>query len=136
MRVKNEKGITIISLLVSIIVMLIIAGVTIGTISSNENRFDEMSEVTKDYTLQSMIESVRMAEIYLKIDSFTENTVFNITTLIAKTKEISHMNERDYEIKIISTTDNTATIKHKKMNLLVNIEIEADGTLNVSGEIL
>lgn len=133
MRVKNEKGITVISLLITVIVMLIIAGVTIGNISSNENRFDEMAEVTKDYSLQSMIETVRMAEIYLKLDSFTDDVEFNITSLINKTKEIGHMAAKEYEITT-NTTLNTATIKYKKLNLQIDIEIEADNTVNIEGK--
>jgi len=133
MRVKNEKGITLISLLITILVMLILVGVTFGSIFNNESRFDEMDEVTKEYTLQSMIETVRIAEIYLKLDSFTDNIEFNITSLINKMQEITHKDSKNYEINV-DTTSNSATIKYKKMNLQIDIQIADDNTVNIEGK--
>jgi len=134
MKDKREKGITVISLLIAIIVMIILTGVTVFTMSSNENKFEQMVEVTREHTLQSLIEAVRMAEIYLMFDSYTEGNVeLNITTLINKVKEFSKINDKDYVIK---TTSTTATIEDEKMNVKVNISIDADNKVIVDGELL
>lgn len=137
MRVKNEKGITVISLLIAIIVMLILAGVTLGTISTNENRFDEMAEVTKDYSLQGLMETVRMAEIYLKLDGFTNHRGFDIYDLMEKVYAISHIDtSREYETKYYENSNTKATIINNKMKLQVDIEIENDNSVTVKGKML
>ena len=52
--IKNEKGITLIALVITIIVMIILAGITLGSIYNRDNVLDE----TENAAYQAQKESI------------------------------------------------------------------------------
>jgi competence protein ComGC len=47
-KIRNEKGITLIALIITIIVLLILAGITIQSLTSDDSVVPEAQEVVKD----------------------------------------------------------------------------------------
>lgn len=60
---KREKGITLIALVVTIIVLLIISGITIGTIKDKKSILKQASETGDHLTKESIIEKIE-ADLY------------------------------------------------------------------------
>ena len=50
---KNKKGITLISLVVTIIILLILAGVTLNVVLSNNGIFNMAKKATESYQIAS-----------------------------------------------------------------------------------
>lgn len=111
---KNEKGITLIALVVTIIVVLILAGVTIANISGNESVPDKAAKVKSDAEIQDLQNKIEMALI----------TVFN------ENKELDIASVK----KAVLNKFNNATIKSTDFPLEVVIDgtsfwIEADNNV-------
>ena len=60
---KKEEGITLIALVITIIVLLILAGITIGSISNNNGVIKQSQETTQNAQRESIIEKIE-ADLY------------------------------------------------------------------------
>ena len=61
--IKNNKGITMVALIITIIVLLIIAGVSIGSITNRKGIINEAKEGKSQLEKQSAIEAIE-SELY------------------------------------------------------------------------
>ena len=84
-RINKNTGITLITLIITVIIMLILAGISISVITGDGGLFKKTSSSTKQYKLQNLVEVVRTAELYLKVDNQMDNSVeINIVNLVEK----------------------------------------------------
>lgn len=60
---KKNKGITIISLIVTVVILLILAGITIGSISGDDSIIEQTGETAQDAQKESIIQKIK-AELY------------------------------------------------------------------------
>jgi len=121
--------------------MLILAGVSISVITSQEGFFSKVSSATKEYKKQSLIEAVRTAELHLQLDNtFDKNIAINMSNLIDKLKEISEVNEKDYIISDIEVNEETGaetvTIVDKKTGVVLDITMETNGKVTIDTSIV
>lgn len=95
----TEKGITLIALVVTIVVLLIIAGITIGTISKDNNIINEAKEGNSQAQRESILEKI-------EADLYTEKIKKgkNITKSEAE-DIISNFGEINQTTKKLTTTD-------------------------------
>ena len=63
MKNKSEKGITLIALIITIIVLLILAGVTISAINGNENVMEKAKQAKEDSEKGEDLEAIKMSVI-------------------------------------------------------------------------
>jgi len=61
--IRNNKGITMIALVITIVVLLIIAGVSIGSIANGKGIINEAKEGNSQLEKQSVIEAIE-SELY------------------------------------------------------------------------
>ena len=73
-KIKQAKGITLIALVITIIVMLIIAGVAIGAITNKEGLLNDSKNSKIEYKKQGMLEAIDTAEMQLYGDNVTIGT--------------------------------------------------------------
>ena len=73
-RSLQEKGITLIALVVTIIILLILAGVTISQITGNEGLFQRTKQATEQYEKESLREEMRLAILDKQIENSGEIT--------------------------------------------------------------
>ena len=75
MKRRNEKGITLIALIITIIIMLILAGVVIGLVLGNNGLIGKTKEAKETTNKQSAIEQInqkiwrRTRRFYIKRNS-------------------------------------------------------------------
>ena len=93
-KIKQEKGITLVALVVTIIILLILAGVTIRFILNQGGIFNKASEAKEVYSEQAAKESLELVLGSLAIEKVT-NSDYNETTFIddAILKESMEINQ-------------------------------------------
>ena len=110
MNKREQKGITLIALVITIIVLLILAGVTIFTISANENIMDKANEAREKTNMSNEKESIQVAAIGslvgknngLKIDKTTLDN--NLNGIIERKIEPTNEEETTTEICVQGKT--------------------------------
>lgn len=137
---RKVNGITLISLIITVVVMLILAGIAIGSIAGEEEMFSKVSDATKEYKKQSLIELIRSAEIELELDiELSKNTERplekNIENLMNKIVEIGKLTDKEYEVTW-ENEENTGTIIDKKTGVVLDITIDENGNIIIEGSIV
>ena len=72
-RVK-EKGITLIALVVTIVIMLILAGVTIAAVTGDNGLFSKAKKAAVDYEKEALKEEMRLAILDKQLENSGEIT--------------------------------------------------------------
>ena len=120
----NEKGITLIALVITIIVLLILAGITIATLTGENGLFARTKESKKSYIGAEMKEALIMALQDLQAEKLAEATLDNITQEWANDKLAQYK-----PIVGISTKPSGKTITMEKSGITKTFLI--DGNLNI-----
>ena len=110
---SKNKGITLIALVITVIVMLILAGVAISAIINGDGLFNRTTQAEREHVKSSILEVVDMAELDLTIENAQTGKKIDINSLIEKIKEISSINEEDYIISV-DEEEQSATIIRRK----------------------
>jgi len=74
---KGQKGITLVALVITIIVLLILAGVTISLTLGNEGIFTTAQKAAKNYTNAQAKETYELDVFDSTVDQVIENTTTN-----------------------------------------------------------
>ncbi len=100
---KRQEGITLVVLIITIIVMLILAGVTIGQISDHKGIINQTRQTTKNAQRESIVEKIK-ADIYTeKTKKGREITEEEFKSIIKQYGKVT--DDENDEGKIILTTD-------------------------------
>ena len=59
---KKEKGVTLIALVVTIIVLIILAGISITTLTGDKGLIDEATNTSSEAQRESIIEKIQAAQ--------------------------------------------------------------------------
>lgn len=70
---KNKKGITLISLVITIIILLILAGVTLNMVLSNNGIFNMTKKATGSYQIASEREYLEQNVLSVQLDKYLQN---------------------------------------------------------------
>ena len=73
MKTKETRGITIISLVVTIVVLLILAGVSASLVIGNNNLFDKAKSTQKVQTIAGIKEALELEKADIQVESKTVN---------------------------------------------------------------
>ena len=99
---KLEKGITLIALIITIIILLILAGVTI-TMLTGDNGILKMTSKAKLENELAKVEELGKIEV----DKLYIDELGKVEDATAKTAVLAYLNEQGYKTKNISTTNET-----------------------------
>lgn len=110
---KNQKGITLIALVLTIIVLSILAGVSIGEASKRKNSVREAKDVTAFSELTKIQQAI--LERYIKYKQFG-----NINELVGEKLEYTYvqnlLNEYEIELKVNSIDADDDEYKYYKLD--------------------
>ena len=132
---RQNKGITLVTLVITVVVMLILAGVAIAQFTDGDGIFSRVTDATREYKKQSMLEAVDLAKAYLEMEKTYKNEPITINDVIDKVKEISSINDEDYIITI-DDEEQSATIIDKETGVVIDIWIDENGEIQVEGSIV
>ena len=124
-RLRNNKGITMMSLVITIVLMLILAAVAINAVIDG-GIFDSATNASREQKKESMLDAVEVAEEYLRAhQTFDASKEFDIFDLVNKIKEKSDITENDYNINVDQETQ-TATIEDIETGIVIAINLHYD----------
>ena len=84
---KSNFGITLIALIITIIVLLILAGVTLNMVMGENGLFGKANNAKNKTEVAQYEEELRMCVLELQTDAATNGTTFNMETIKNKLKE-------------------------------------------------
>lgn len=105
-RQKNTKGITLIVLVITIIILLILAGVTIALLTSENGILSKATKASNETNKQTATEIINLKITNAQIDTYTEKQ--QMPTL----KELSLALKDDEEIQYITESSKIASVEY------------------------
>ena len=134
MKTKEVRGITIISLVVTIVVLLILAGVSVSLVIGNNNLFDKAKSTQKVQTIAGIKEALELEKADIQVESKTvnlENYLEQISTG-KKNYDLSSTEKLDDKNAYIIVNDQYKFLLKDKEN--GDVEITYEGVA-VSGDL-
>lgn len=114
MKLKENKGITLIALVITIIVLLILAGVTISTLTGDNGILTQANKAKDKYSTAGIIEEIETNVLSYLIDKDIEN---------GKTlQEVLRENLDESQIGEITSNGKVAIIEYKGLKVKINLD--------------
>ena len=109
---KENKGITLVALVVTIIVLLILAGVTISLVLSQNGIFTKAQEAKSATNVAEVKQAIQLSVLNVKVDTFKNNgTEVPLADITAITnKVVDDLTATGYKAEDISATPASGTI--------------------------
>ena len=120
---KNNKGITLIALVVTIIVLLILAGVSIAMLTGDNGILTQSKKAKTDTANAEIAEKINMELNAFKADILADGSIRTATWDSAK-NNLTGYTFKDQDNADITTLDNVTSITIEKDGI--------SGTINVS----
>lgn len=89
---KENKGVTLVALVITIIVLLILAGVTLSMVMGDSGIFTKANKASSETTISSAKDAVRLATLEAVTDQYTDNG--SIGTAITDATVIADVNAK------------------------------------------
>lgn len=99
---KEQKGITLIALVITIIVLLILAGVSIAMLTGQNGILTQASSASEKTKLAEYVDKINLALNDAKIKCMTDSTAPTAATI--KTYIETELGTTDYEVSVSSDT--------------------------------
>ena len=134
MKTKEVRGITIISLVVTIVVLLILAGVSVSLVIGNNNLFDKAKSTQKVQTIAGIKEALELEKADIQVESKTVNLENYLEQLSTgkKNYDLSSTEKLDDKNAYIIVNDQYKFLLKDKEN--GDVEITYEGVA-VSGDL-
>ena len=134
MKTKEARGITIISLVVTIVVLLILAGVSVSLVIGNNNLFDKAKSTQKVQTIAGIKEALELEKVDIQVESKTVNleNYFEQISNGKKNYDLSSKEKLDDKNAYIIVNDQYKFLLKDKEN--GDVEITYEGVA-VSGDL-
>ena len=134
---KNNKGITLIALVITIIVLLILAGVSIAMLTGDNGILTQAKSAQNKTKISSIAENVQMGigAAYSASQDPTQSVTFDINSIVAEVIKTSGKTASD-----ITGSGNTILYKYSDSETytvtlktdLKSIDTNADGTYKIT----
>ena len=111
MKTKEVRGITIISLVVTIVVLLILAGVSVSLVIGNNNLFDKAKSTQKVQTIAGIKEALELEKADIQVESKTVNLENYLEQINNASGGELTVNSDAPNIATASLDGNTVTVK-------------------------
>lgn len=126
---KNNKGITLIALVITIIVLLILAGVSIAMLTGNNGILTQANSAKDNTEKAEVVDRVNMAIQAAYADSLEKGTTFGIKAIVDQYNTDNGsgasgtaspititLNEKNYDVKL-TATGSSYTVKTTDVTL-------------------
>lgn len=121
---KENKGVTLVALVITIIVLLILAGVTLSMVVGNNGLFKKAKDSDAAMAAATAVEKVSLAVADAQADSYAKNTEYSDADAVVTAVNLSLTSEGDgYSL---DTTADGGAYKVKKDTTIVKTKDGAD----------
>lgn len=90
---KENKGVTLVALVITIIVLLILAGVTLSMVMGDSGIFSKANKASTETTISSAKDAVRLATLEAVTDQYTDNGSIG-TAITSEAEAITAVNAK------------------------------------------
>lgn len=108
---KENKGVTLVALVITIIVLLILAGVTLSMVMGDSGIFSKANKASSETTISSAKDAVRLATLEAVTDQYDDNGATSTTTEITNSNVVSKVNAKLQDGYTLETKEGTTKIK-------------------------
>ena len=127
---KNARGITLVALVVTIIVLLILAGVSLNLVAGRERIIEKASKAADEQTKASMKEQVALYVSELTYDYYLNNPEGK-TYLAFMAEKLE--NKEDAIIDIVEQSKDELIINYTQGKNILQLSLSSDGTIEIVG---
>ena len=127
---KNKKGITLIALVTTVIVMLILASIVIASLSSEDNFIRQALGSKEDTIIESTKEYVKSSYSQVLTNPSLDKDPIDELEIIIANDNIGKKEEEQFIIKSIDKTNNKIIVEHQGVETEIELEIIPDGNLD------
>lgn len=129
----NNRGVTLIALIITIIVLLILSGVTIGVILGNENTIEKAKKTSENTDIQAAKEQALILVTNYITDYKNKGRNFdNEGEYIASELSLAKQSG-NYYVKVTKESDGTRTIDvsddSSQNNIVISGQVDDDGQI-------
>ena len=120
---KNNKGITLLALIITIIVLVILAGIALNTLFGNNGILNNSKYATEQYTKSVEKEAIGMAFADLKMKLYTDDSITEITAELLQQR----LSEAGYNVEVEDGENGNFVITFK--NTGDQYEVASNGSI-------
>ena len=135
---KNQKGITLVALVVTIIVLLILAAVSLSLVAGSDGLLNRASNAVDKTTEAEIVEEIELAMAQLKTDYYYERYILSPTQLVSFGEYLSsHLNGYVTSHGTLILNGTALTYRNNRTNVeTVGTFDESTGTITILGRII
>lgn len=91
---KENKGVTLVALVITIIVLLILAGVTLSMVMGDSGIFSKANKASSETTISSAKDAVRLATLEAVTDQYDDNGAITTTNEITSENVVTKVGDK------------------------------------------
>ena len=127
MKLQKEKGITLIALIVTIIILIILAGISISTLTGDNGIIDQAHTAKEDTEIASWEEQIDLAIIDAE-KKHRDTTMENVIEELINKKVINDESQVDKDTGTITTNEPSYVLEDKLADYVIKIPTLAEIT--------
>lgn len=108
---KENKGVTLVALVITIIVLLILAGVTLSMVMGDSGIFSKANKASSETTISSAKDAVRLATLEAVTDQYDDNGAITTANEITSANVATKVGAKLQDGYTLETKEGTTKIK-------------------------
>lgn len=129
---KENKGVTLVALVITIIVLLILAGVTLSMVMGDSGIFSKANKASSETTISSAKDAVRLATLEAVTDQYDNNGATSTTTEITDSNVVSKVNDKLQDGYTLDGKSSPYTIKQNGKDTGVTVSFSVGSNHSVT----
>ena len=129
---KENKGVTLVALVITIIVLLILAGVTLSMVMGDSGIFSKANKASTETTISSAKDAVRLATLEAVTDQYDDNGATSTTTEITDSNVVSKVNDKLQDGYTLDGKSSPYTIKQNGKDTGVTVSFSVGSNHSVT----
>ena len=129
---KENKGVTLVALVITIIVLLILAGVTLSMVMGDSGIFSKANKASSETTISSAKDAVRLATLEAVTDQYDDNGATSTTTEIKNDNVVKKVGDKLQDGYSLDGTSSPYTIKQNGKDTGVTVSFSVGSNHSVT----
>ena len=129
---KENKGVTLVALVITIIVLLILAGVTLSMVMGDSGIFSKANKASSETTISSAKDAVRLATLEAVTDQYDDNGATTTANEIKNDNVVKKVGDKLQDGYSLDGTSSPYTIKQNGKDTGVTVSFSVGSNHSVT----
>lgn len=129
---KENKGVTLVALVITIIVLLILAGVTLSMVMGDSGIFSKANKASTETTISSAKDAVRLATLEAVTDQYDDNGSITTANEIKNDNVVKKVGDKLQDGYSLDGTSSPYTIKQNGKDTGVTVSFSVGSNHSVT----